>query len=80
MMAIAENVYLVKIITFMKVETITYKRVKNLGNYQSETFEATASLDDGDDPRQISQDLKDFVLSQLGLLITEEVTPLPEDF
>lgn len=79
-MAIAENIYLVKIITFMKVETITYKRVKNLGNYQSETFEATASLDDGDDPRQISQDLKDFVLSQLGLLITEEVTPLPEDF
>ncbi|MHC5613421.1 MAG: hypothetical protein ACYTXA_21095 [Nostoc sp.] len=49
----------------MKIETITYKRVKNLGNYQSETLEATARLDDGDDPGQTGQYLKDFVLGQL---------------
>lgn len=49
----------------MKIETITCKRVKNLGNYQTETLEVTATLDDGDDPGQTGQYLKDFVLSQL---------------
>lgn len=30
----------------MKIETITYKRVKNLGNYQSETLEVTATVEE----------------------------------
>jgi len=30
----------------MKVERITYKRVKNLGNYESETLELSAILDE----------------------------------
>lgn len=49
----------------MKIETITYKRVKNLGNYQTETFEATATLDDTDNPEQASKDLRLFVNLQL---------------
>lgn len=49
----------------MKIETITYKRVKNLGNYQTETFEATAVLSDDDDPDIAADMLKKFVLATL---------------
>lgn len=49
----------------MKIETITYKRVKNLGNYQSETFEATAILSEDDDSDIAADTLKNFVLKTL---------------
>ncbi|MHC5760633.1 hypothetical protein [Nostoc sp.] len=42
----------------MKIETITYKRVKNLGNYQTETMEVTAVLDQYDEPDQVSEQLR----------------------
>ncbi|MFN6571178.1 hypothetical protein [Dendronalium sp. ChiSLP03b] len=38
----------------MKIETITYKRVKNLGNYQTETMEATATVEQSDQPEQVA--------------------------
>ncbi|MEH1948155.1 MAG: hypothetical protein V7K77_14560 [Nostoc sp.] len=49
----------------MKIETITYKRVKNLGNFQSETMEVTAALDQYDEPDQVSEQLRKLVKSQL---------------
>ncbi|WP_375495574.1 hypothetical protein [uncultured Nostoc sp.] len=49
----------------MKIETITYKRVKNLGNYQSETMEVTAVLDQYDEPDQVSEQLRELVKNQL---------------
>lgn len=49
----------------MKIETITYRRVKNLGNYQSETFEATVTLEEEDHPEVVAEDLKEFVRLQL---------------
>ncbi|MHC5673940.1 hypothetical protein [Nostoc sp.] len=49
----------------MKIETITYKRVKNLGNYQTETIEMTAVLDQYDDPSVVSQELRELVKNQL---------------
>ncbi|MEH2435202.1 MAG: hypothetical protein V7K25_13265 [Nostoc sp.] len=49
----------------MKIETITYKRVKNLGNYQTETIEMTAVLDQYDDPNDVSQELRELVKNQL---------------
>lgn len=49
----------------MKIETIAYKRVKNLGNYQSETFEAIAILEEGEDPHIVASVLKTFVYDQL---------------
>lgn len=33
----------------MKFKTITYQRVKNLGNYESERLELTVDLNDDDD-------------------------------
>lgn len=49
----------------MKIETITYKRVKNLGNFQSETMEVTAVLDQYDEPESVSEQLRAFVNNQL---------------
>ncbi|MEH2210840.1 hypothetical protein [Nostoc sp.] len=49
----------------MKIETITYKRVKNLGNFQSETMEVTAVLDQYDEPEEVSQRLRELVKNQL---------------
>lgn len=49
----------------MKIETITYKQVKNLGNYQSETFEATATVEEGEEAHIAAEVLKAFVYEQL---------------
>jgi hypothetical protein len=53
----------------MKVTTITYKRIKNLGNYQPESFEFTAEVneDQGDLALQVAEQLKFYVLECLGL-------------
>jgi hypothetical protein len=53
----------------MKITTITYKRIKNLGNYQSESFEFTAEVDEdqGDLPLKVAEQLKFYVLESLGL-------------
>ncbi|MBW4642938.1 MAG: hypothetical protein KME23_08070 [Goleter apudmare HA4340-LM2] len=49
----------------MKIQTITYKRVKNLGNYQSETLEATAIVFEDGDPDIAANILREFVLKKL---------------
>lgn len=59
-------------ITAMKVETITYKRVKNLGNYQSETFEATATVEEGEEAHIVASVLKNFVYKQLYPPVVKE--------
>jgi hypothetical protein len=53
----------------MKITTITYKRIKNLGNYQSESFEFTAEVneDEGDLALEVAQQLKYYVLESLGI-------------
>lgn len=51
----------------MKVKTVHYKRIKNLGNYESETFEMTADFDDDDDIIQSAQALQDHVHYMLGI-------------
>ena len=51
----------------MEVKTITYQRVKNLGNYQSERIEMIAELSADDDVDQCAAELKDKVENALGL-------------
>lgn len=64
----------------MKIETITYKRTKNLGNYQSETMEAMAILSENDKPEIAAENLKQFVYNQLYPPVTEESTQNPDIF
>ena len=49
----------------MKVKTITYQRVLNLGNYENKKLEVHAELDDGDDVNQAISDLKEITESNI---------------
>jgi hypothetical protein len=63
----------------MKIETISYKRVKNLGNYQTETFEATATIAEEEDPHKACEELKAFVWAQLYPPVIKD-DDVPEGF
>lgn len=51
----------------MRIRTITYSRIRNLGNYQNEKLEATADIPIGDDPVEARKKLKCWVLRQLKI-------------
>ena len=51
----------------MKIKTITYQRVKNLGNYESERMELVAELDDGEDVEVAIGQLKKEVREALNI-------------
>lgn len=51
----------------MKITTITYRRVKNLGNYESEALEATAEIDDTEVAYEAHENLRLWVLKRLGI-------------
>ena len=61
----------------MKFETISYKRTKNLGNYENEVLELTAQINETDDPDLVTLELRDRVNQQLG--ISESVKELKND-
>ena len=49
----------------MEIKTITVKEIKNLGNFQSRTIEATGHLVEGDNPSEKAKELIEFVRSEL---------------
>lgn len=49
----------------MKITSISYQAVKNLGNCESERLEATAIVEDGEDPVEKTKELRRFVHWQL---------------
>lgn len=49
----------------MPIKSITYKRIKNLGNYESKTLEATSIVNEGDDAARELEELIAFVESSL---------------
>lgn len=51
----------------MKITTITYRRVLNLGKYETETLEVQAEIEEGDDPAVVFEEVKAFVHQQLGI-------------
>lgn len=66
----------------MKIQTITYQRVKNLGNYESERMEMTAQVDEDDDPNLVALTLKSMVAKELNVEPTanaKEHKTEPED-
>lgn len=56
----------------MRIQSLTYKRLVNLGNYNNETFEAVALLNEGDDINQAAADLRRFVEQQVAVRETVE--------
>lgn len=51
----------------MKYKTITYQRVKNLGNYESERLELSVELDENDDVESAIARIKSKVEEALGI-------------
>lgn len=58
----------------MKIQTITYRRMKSVDDYNTEVLEAIASIDDDEDPDQAILALRDRVNRQLS--ISESVAEL----
>lgn len=57
----------------MQVKTISYQRVKNLGNYESERMEMTIELDDDDSVEIAIAALKDTVKKALNITDVEDL-------
>ncbi len=55
----------------MEIKTITYKRVHNLGNYNTEHLEMFAELTPDDDVDHCSVRLKNHVETALGIVKPE---------
>ena len=51
----------------MRYATITYRRVHNLGKYETETLEVQAEVNADDDPAAVYDAVKAFVHQQLGI-------------
>jgi hypothetical protein len=50
----------------MKIRTITYQRVRNLGNYESERLEMVAELEDDDEEAiEVFDELKQLTIDAL---------------
>lgn len=58
----------------VRVQTITYARIKNIGNYENERLEVTGIVSAGEDPAKVLRELKGFTLSSLGLRVKGVVT------
>ena len=52
----------------LKINTITYQRVKNLGNYETERLEVSISIDENEDPDFALKKLKFWVDKKLSLI------------
>ncbi|MGB6297006.1 MAG: hypothetical protein WBF90_12600 [Rivularia sp. (in: cyanobacteria)] len=59
----------------MKVKLIVYKRIKNLGNYETEHLEMSAELAENEDVEQASRQLRRLVNN----LLQEPVWPIEDD-
>lgn len=49
----------------MKIRTITYQRVHNLGNYESERLEMVADLEDDEEAIEVFDQLKQLTIDAL---------------
>ncbi|GAX41545.1 hypothetical protein NIES4075_25180 [Tolypothrix sp. NIES-4075] len=61
----------------MPIKSITYKRIKNLGNYESKTLEATSIVNESDDAARELEELIAFV--ENNLFPPQAVSPLVEN-
>lgn len=57
----------------MNVNTVRYKRVKNLGNYENATIEMVIEIEEGEDVKEATQELMATVNGLLGIPEREKV-------
>ncbi len=65
----------------VKIKTITYQRVKNLGNYESERLEMSCDVDEDEDPilaaAQLQQDVYYLLFKPAEKDIEQDPEPEP---
>jgi hypothetical protein len=59
----------------MDIKTISYQRVKNIGNYESERFEMTAELNNDENVESAIAILKSTVNKALNIVEIEDQPP-----
>ncbi len=57
----------------MKIETVTFRRVRNLGNYESKTLEFTAGVEEGDVVDEVIRHLMNLTETHLYLEKSPEI-------
>jgi len=62
----------------MVLKSISYRRVRNLGNYETSALEGSVELEPGDDPHESFEWLKNYIHFKLGLLDEKEFNNLTE--
>lgn len=63
----------------MKILTVEYRRLKNLGNYENETIGAVAQVEAGETPEQALEKLKVFVSEQFLGKVLQSMLPEVDD-
>ena len=61
----------------MKVKTVSYKRIKSLGNYQSATLEMHIEVMEGENVDEATKELQDMVDGLLGVPKLSELNKPP---
>ena len=56
----------------MKPKSVTYAKLKNLGNYENERIEITLEVEDGEKAADVLEIAKVFVLKQFGEFPTND--------
>ncbi len=51
----------------MEIQSITYRRMKNLGNFENETIEITSLVQQGDVPDTVLEQMRAWTTAQLGI-------------
>ena len=51
----------------MRIQTVSYRRLRNLGNFENDAVEATAAVERGETPEQALAKLADWVHERLGM-------------
>ncbi len=62
----------------MKVRTITYSRLKSLGNYENEKIEVTVEVAKDETPIKVLNEAKAFVKKQFGESLDAETCMKPK--
>jgi hypothetical protein len=58
----------------MTIVKIEYERIKNLGNYENAKIKAIANVDEGEDPSEVLDDLRQWVKNELGEEVHRRIT------
>ncbi len=61
----------------LRITQVTYRRVANLGNYETAAMEAVAAVNEGEDPAEVMTALKQWVEGRIKPAPAQPQAPMP---